>query len=237
MNQPNKEYLKFLAYSGVNYFLKNKPNNYFDQYKITERSAKITDNKTLIDIKSIEDLKDYVESTESELKKTANKVVISDGNQNSEIIIIGEAPGKDEDQNGKPFIGLAGKLLNKMLNAININRKDVYVTNVIPWRPPNNRTPTEKEILEYLPYLQKQIEIINPKILLLLGGTAAKAILATPLSLNKLRGMWHSYSTININKKIDVLVSYHPAFLLRSPQYKKEAWEDLKMLQKKIEHE
>ena len=152
-------------------------------------------------------------------------------------MIIGEAPGKDEDDQGKPFVGKAGKLLNKMLSAINIKRENVYITNVVPWRPPNNRTPTEDEILECLPILQKQIEIINPKLIFLLGKTAAKAILTTPLQLSKLRKVWHTYKTINMNKNVNVLVSYHPAFLLRSPEFKKEAWIDLKILEKKIINE
>ena len=129
-------------------------------------------------------------------------------------------------------MGRAGQLLNKMLLAINVDRKDAYVTNVIPWRPPQNRTPTDQEILEFLPFLQKQIEIIRPKFLFLLGTTAAKAILSTPLSLGKLRGKWCEYSTPNLESPINVLVSYHPAFLLRSPNFKREAWGDLQMLQK-----
>ena len=149
-------------------------------------------------------------------------------------MIIGEAPGQEEDEQGIPFVGRAGQLLNKMLLAINVDRKDVYVTNVVPWRPPQNRTPTDQEILEFLPFLQKQIEIIKPKFLYLLGTTAAKAILSTPLSLGKLRGKWYEYNTPNLRSPINVLVSYHPAFLLRSPNYKKEAWSDLQMLQKKL---
>ena len=128
------------------------------------------------------------------LKKTAKKTVIGDGNIKSKLMIIGEAPGKEEDIQGKPFVGLAGQLLNKMLNAINIKREDVYITNVIPWRPPNNRTPTDKEILDCLPFLHKQIEIINPKYILLLGATASKAILSTSLSISKLREKWHTFT-------------------------------------------
>ena len=149
-------------------------------------------------------------------------------------MIIGEAPGREEDEQGKPFVGQAGQLLNKMLAAINLQRENVYITNVVPWRPPNNRTPTSEEILQCLPYLQKHIEIIKPNFLLLLGATAAKAILSTPLSISKLRNKWHIYTSINLSIKIKTLVSYHPAFLLRSPNFKKEAWSDLQMLQKKL---
>ena len=168
------------------------------------------------------------------LKKTAKKTVIGDGNIKSKLMIIGEAPGKEEDIQGKPFVGLAGQLLNKMLNAINIKREDVYITNVVPWRPPNNRTPTSEEILQCLPYLQKHIEIIKPNFILLLGTTATKAVLSPPFAISKLRLKWHEYTSINLNKKIKTLVSYHPAFLLRSPQYKKEAWKDLQILQKEM---
>ena len=121
-----------------------------------------------------------------------------------------------------------------MLSAIKLDRNDIYITNVLPWRPPKNRTPTDEEILNFLPFLQRQIEIIKPKFIFLLGATAAKAILSTPLSLGKLRGKWHEYKSINMDTSVNVLASYHPAFLLRSPNFKKEAWSDLQMLQKKI---
>ncbi len=231
MNQTNKEYLDFLVNSGVKYFLKNEPNNF---YKIEKNTKK---NPSLFEIKTIEELLIYTQSLENPLKKSSKKTVLYDGNLESDLMIIGEAPGKDEDDQGKPFVGKAGKLLNKMLAAINIKRENVYITNVVPWRPPNNRTPTEDEILECLPILQKQIEIINPKLIFLLGKTAAKAILTTPLQLSKLRKVWHTYKTINMNKNVNVLVSYHPAFLLRSPEFKKEAWIDLKILEKKIINE
>jgi len=231
MNQTNKEYLDFLVNSGVKYFLKNEPNNF---YKIEKNTKK---NPSLFEIKTIEELLIYTQSLENPLKKSSKKTVLYDGNLESDLMIIGEAPGKDEDDQGKPFVGMAGKLLNKMLAAINIKRENVYITNVVPWRPPNNRTPTEDEILECLPILQKQIEIINPKLIFLLGKTAAKAILTTPLQLSKLRKVWHTYKTINMNKNVNVLVSYHPAFLLRSPEFKKEAWIDLKILEKKIINE
>ena len=124
-----------------------------------------------------------------------------------------------------------------MLAAINLQREDVYITNVIPWRPPNNRTPTSEEILQCLPYLQKHIEIIKPNFLLLLGATAAKAVLSTPLPISKLRNKWHIYTSINLSIKIKTLVSYHPAFLLRSPASKKEAWKDLQFLQKDMNND
>ena len=120
-----------------------------------------------------------------------------------------------------------------MLHAIKLNRNTVYITNVVPWRPPNNRTPTSEEILQCLPFLQKHIEIIQPKILILLGGTAAKAVLSSTQGITKLRGQWHEYNSLNIEKPIQTIAIYHPAFLLRSPSYKKEAWKDLQAIKEK----
>ena len=150
-------------------------------------------------------------------------------------MLIGEAPGAEEDKLGKPFVGAAGQLLNKMLAAINLDRNSVYITNIVPWRPPNNRVPNTEEILQCLPFIQKHIEIIQPSILVLLGGTATKAILATTLGITKLRGKWHKYNSLNIKEPISTMAMYHPAFLLRSPGHKKDAWEDLQKIQKKLQ--
>ncbi len=234
MNQLNKEYLNLLIKSGVHTFQNDSPNNFYDFPKKNETN-KIPNE--LEKITNISELSLVMKSFDSPLKKTAKKLVIFDGNIKSKIMIIGEAPGKDEDEQGKPFVGKAGLLLNKMLEAIDLKRGEIYITNVIPWRPPNNRTPSENEILEFLPFLQKQIEIVQPKYIFLLGTTASKAVLSTSLSLSKLRGKWHNYKSINMLKTTDVLVSYHPAFLLRSPQHKKEAWIDLKMLREKLDNE
>ena len=127
--------------------------------------------------------------------------------------------------------------INKMLLAIDLQREDVFITNVVNWRPPDNRTPNDEEILEFLPFLQRQIDTIKPKFIFLLGGVAAKAILSTPLALGKLRGKWHEYKSLNLDESIPTIASYHPAFLLRSPQYKKHSWEDLQMLQEKLKNE
>ena len=157
-----------------------------------------------------------------------------DGNIKSKLMIIGGAPGRKEDEKGLPFVGSAGQLLNKMLSAIKLERNEIYITNTIPWKLPQNRTPTDQEILEFLPFLQRQIEIIKPKFIYLLGNTAAKAILSTPLSLDTLREKWHDYKSINMDSSVKVLVSHHPSTLLQSPKLKKEAWNDLQMLQKKL---
>lgn len=234
MFQSNKEYNDFLIQSGVHTFLQEKPNKLLETQENQSKSSEKKDVKKFDEITGIDDLIPIITNHESALKNKAKKLVLYNGNLNSNLMIIGEAPGQEEDEQGIPFVGRAGELLNKMLLAINVDRKDVYVTNVVPWRPPQNRTPTDQEILEFLPFLQKQIEIIKPKFLYLLGTTAAKAILSTPLSLGKLRGKWYEYNTPNLVSPINVLVSYHPAFLLRSPNYKKEAWGDLQMLQKKL---
>ena len=235
MNQSNKKNLEFIINSGINYFLQDSPRNWFANEIKLEQSdfnKNTGDKKTQID-EVIKDLKNH----KSSLQKTATKLVVYNGNLNAKVMLIGEAPGRDEDQQGIPFVGRAGQLLNKMLLAINLKREDVYITNVVNWRPPDNRTPNDNEILEYLPFLQRQIDIIKPKFIFLLGGVAAKAILSTPLALGKLRGKWHEYKSLNLEQGIPTLASYHPAFLLRSPQYKKHSWEDLQMLQEKLKNE
>ncbi len=234
MNQSNKKNLEFIVNSGVNYFLQDSPRNWFENEKKSELSnpnINTGDKKMKID-DVIKNLKDH----KSNLQKTAKNLVVYDGNLNAKVMLIGEAPGRDEDQRGIPFVGRAGQLLNKMLLAINLQREDVYITNVVNWRPPDNRTPNDEEILEFLPFLQRQIDIIKPKFIFLLGGVAAKAILSTPLALGKLRGKWHEYKSLNLDESIPTIASYHPAFLLRSPQYKKHSWEDLQMLQEKLKN-
>ena len=234
MNQSNKKNLEFIVNSGVNYFLQDSPRNWFENEKKTEllnHNINAGDKKKKID-DVIKDIKDH----KSNLQKTAKNLVVYDGNLNAKVMLIGEAPGRDEDQQGIPFVGRAGQLLNKMLLAINLQREDVYITNVVNWRPPDNRTPNDEEILEFLPFLQRQIDIVKPKFIFLLGGVAAKAILSTPLALGKLRGKWHEYKSLNLDGSIPTIASYHPAFLLRSPQYKKHSWEDLQMLQEKLKN-
>ena len=234
MNQSNKKNLEFIVNSGVNYFLQDSPRNWFENKKKSELpdpNINAGDKKKKID-DVIQDLKD----NKSNLQKTAKNLVVYDGNLNGKVMLIGEAPGRDEDRQGIPFVGRAGQLLNKMLLAINLQREDVYITNVVNWRPPDNRTPNDEEILEFLPFLQRQIDIVKPKFIFLLGGVAAKAILSTPLALGKLRGKWHEYKSLNLDGSIPTIASYHPAFLLRSPQYKKHSWEDLQMLQEKLKN-
>jgi len=168
------------------------------------------------------------------LKRSATNLVFGDGNINSKIMIIGEGPGANEDAEGKPFVGRAGKLLDKMLAAIQLDRTKVYISNVVNYRPPANRKPSEEEIQRYLPYLKSHIEIINPKILVLLGSTALNTLIGNEVVISKARGKWIQ-KEIGTNK-IWVIASFHPAFLMRQPEQKKLAWIDLKMVRDKIKN-
>ena len=165
------------------------------------------------------------------LKNDATNMVFSDGNPKSKIMFLGEAPGSNEDQEGLPFVGRAGSLLDKMLASINLDRKSVYISNIINYRPPENRRPTDEEINRYLLFVKKHIEIIAPKILVLLGSTAMKALIGNDTVISKVRGKW-------IEKefgqhKTSMIVTFHPAFLMRQPTQKKLAWVDLKMIRDK----
>ncbi len=184
-------------------------------------------------VKNLQKLREKIyEIKNCKLKENASNLVFSDGNPNAKVMIIGEGPGANEDKEGFPFVGRAGQLLDKMLNAINLSRKNVYITNVVNYRPPENRKPSEKEVQRYLPYLKKHIEIIKPKIILLLGSTAMNAILQNADVISKMRGKWNE---IEINRiKIFSLVSFHPAYLLRQPEQKKFSWIDLKMIREKL---
>ncbi len=177
--------------------------------------------------------KEINEIKECELKKNSNNLVFSDGDFNSPVMIVGEGPGQREDELGKPFVGEAGILLNKMLNAINIDRNKIYITNVVNFRPPNNRKPEKSEINRYSYYLRKHISIINPKILILLGSTAMESLLGSNVKISKIRGTWKE---IIINDKVyNSIVTFHPAYLLRQPDQKKYSWLDLKEIKKKID--
>ena len=206
----------------------NKPLNRYKNSVNIIPNMSLTKKQNLLSL-----LKDKIKSIRNcELKKNATNLVFSDGNALAKIMIIGEGPGANEDKEGKPFVGRAGKLLDKMLESIRLNRKNVYISNVVNFRPPENRRPTDEEISRYLPFLEKHIEIINPKILLLLGSTALNAIIGNKLVISKARGKWINKKIGNI--ELEVIASFHPAFLMRQPDQKKHAWEDLKMIRKKM---
>ena len=183
-------------------------------------------------LQKLEKLKNKLKNIKNcALKKNANNLVFGDGNINSKIMIIGEGPGANEDAEGMPFVGRAGKLLDKMLLSIKLDRTKVYISNVVNYRPPENRKPNEIEIERYLPFLKIHIEIINPKILLLLGSTALNALIGNEVVISKARGKWIQQEIGNI--KPWVIASFHPAFLMRQPDQKKLAWIDLKMIREK----
>ena len=167
------------------------------------------------------------------LKKTAANTVFSDGNPDSDIMLIGEAPGADEDRIGKPFVGQAGQLLDRMFGAIDLNREnDFYITNVLPWRPPGNRKPTDQECDVCLPFLKRHIELFNPKLIVLIGGTSATALLNTKTGITRLRGKWQEHPVGDT--KVPLIPIFHPAYLLRQPQFKKQAWHDLQAIREKL---
>ena len=181
---------------------------------------------------TLKDLNSALERFECcDLRVGARNLVFSDGNDKAKVMIIGEAPGREEDKTGKPFVGPAGQLLDKMFKAIDYQRfsenNSLYITNVVPWRPPQNRSPTEEEINLLKPFLMKHIDLIKPKIIVLMGNTPCQALLGKS-GITKLRGQWTEFSGYT------VLPMFHPAYLLRNPSAKKEAWEDLKLLKKKL---
>jgi DNA polymerase len=166
------------------------------------------------------------ECTKCSLGHTRTKFVFGVGNPNATLLLVGEAPGADEDLQGEPFVGRAGQLLNKILEAIHFKREEVYICNILKCRPPNNRNPEQEEVDQCIPYLRKQIELVKPKVILCLGLVAAGHLLGTKESLTKLRGRVLSY------ENIPVMVTYHPAALLRNPNWKRPAWEDVQAVRK-----
>ncbi len=207
----------------IEYVYSDKPINRFKIKPILEDKSKL-----------LGDLRNEIENLDNcELKSNSTKLVFADGNNQSQIMIIGEGPGQKEDETGKPFVGDAGMLLNKMLNAINIERNQVYITNVVNYRPPNNRKPEPSEVTRYSSFLRKHISIINPKILILMGSTAMESLFGSKIKITKERGNWKD---IIINNKTYLsMITFHPAYLLRKPEQKKYSWADLKEIKKKID--
>jgi len=224
LNQKLINLIDYYSLINANFLLSDKPVNRGNNNTITTfTGTKIEKlNKLKKQFKLIKDC---------DLKKSATNLVFGDGNINSKIMIIGEGPGANEDVLGLPFVGRAGKLLDKMLASIKLDRKKVYISNVVNYRPPENRKPTDIEIQKYFPYLISHIEIINPKIILLLGSTALNTLIGNEEVISKARGKW-------IQKEIGsvrpwVIASFHPAFLMRQPEQKKFSWIDLKMIRDK----
>lgn len=161
------------------------------------------------------------------LKATATRLVFADGNPAAKIMLIGEAPGADEDRQGKPFVGASGQLLDRMLACIGLDRTTTYITNILFWRPPGNRTPTTAEIAACLPFVERHIELVAPRLLILVGGAAAKALLNTQEGIIKLRGRWFEFRRPGLSQPVPAIATFHPAYLLRSPGQKRQAWQDL----------
>ena len=207
----------------IEYVYSDKPINRFKTKPILEDKPKLLDN-----------LRGEIENIDNcELKSNSTRLVFSDGNYQSQIMIVGEGPGQKEDEIGKPFVGDAGTLLNKMLKSINIERKNVYITNVVNYRPPNNRKPEPVEITKYSNFLRKHISIIDPKILILMGSTAMESLFGSNIKITKERGSWKDI--IVNNKTYLCMITFHPAYLLRQPENKKYSWTDLKEIRKKID--
>ena len=227
LNQKLINLIEYYNLINTNYFLSNKPINR------TIKSNTIPSDGTKIE-KLIHLEKKIKLIKNCQLKKNAKNLVFGDGNINSKIMIIGEGPGANEDMEGKPFVGRAGKLLDKMLASIKLDRTKVYISNVVNYRPPENRKPTDEEIERYLPFLTSHIEIINPKIILLLGSTALNALIGNEVVISKARGKWIKKEIASI--KPWFIASFHPAFLMRQPEQKKLAWVDLKMIRDKLKN-
>src|SRR6266853_1185500 len=166
------------------------------------------------------------------LKHTATRLVFADGNPQARIMFVGEAPGRDEDIEGLPFVGRSGKLLDRMIAAIGLDRSKAYIAHVIPWRPPGNRTPTPQETQICLPFIQRQIEQVNPDVLGTLGNPSTQTLLSTREGIMKTRGKWFDYDTGT--RVIRALATFHPAYLLRSPSYKRMSWQDLRAIAKAL---
>ncbi|MFO1185855.1 MAG: uracil-DNA glycosylase [Bauldia sp.] len=176
--------------------------------------------------KSLDELRSLLDRFEGcNLRLTAKNLVFADGNPRARVMLVGEAPGKEEDLQGIPFVGRSGQLLDRMLAAIGLDRTSVYIANVVPWRPPGNRTPTPQETAVCRPFLARQIELADPEILVCLGAAAAKELLDTPEGILRLRGQWRQYNTGR--RLIPTLATLHPAYLLRQPAQKRLAWRDL----------
>jgi len=206
------------------YSFANKPINRF----ITKPKVENKLEKLNILRKKIQDIENC------KLKNNSKNIVFSDGDISSPLMIVGEGPGQTEDDQGRPFVGEAGKLLNKMLNAIKIDRSKIYITNVVNYRPPDNRKPEPDEILRYSEFLKEHISIFDPKILILMGSTAMEALFGNKIKITKSRGVWKEI--VIKNKVFKTIITFHPAYLLRQPDQKKFSWQDLKKIRKEIDN-
>lgn len=252
MNNPYVAALDFLIDAGVTVALSDEPNNRFNKKPSVETVKTPQKSKTLSvvhppEAHQLQNHGDIIQKAENlaksantldelksalvgfdglSLKKTATQIVYADGNTDAKIMVIGEAPGADEDRQGIPFVGASGQLLDTIFSCIDLSRADtLYISNILNWRPPGNRTPTPEEMAISAPFIKRHIELINPDILVLCGGVAAKTLLNSKESISRLRGKIHDY-----NDTTKAIATYHPAFLLRTPLQKKKVWADMLML-------
>lgn len=184
--------------------------------------------------RTLEELRALLEAFDGcALKATATQLVFSAGNPQARLMFVGEAPGRDEDLAGEPFVGRSGKLLDLMMAAIGIDRSTAYIANIIPWRPPGNRTPTPQETQICLPFIRRQIELVNPDVLVCLGNPSSQGVLGTKEGIMRTRGRWLDYDTGT--RVIKAMATFHPAYLLRSPAYKRLAWQDFRAIRKALQ--
>lgn len=185
---------------------------------------------------TLEELRAVMEAFDGcPLKETAAHMVFGAGKPRAQIMIIGEAPGAEEDRRGEPFVGVSGQLLDLMLKSIGLNRDDVYISNILPWRPPGNRKPSEAEVALFTPFIRRHIALVHPKILLLLGGSAVSALMHTNEGITRCRGRWMEYTDEDLF--LPAMASFHPAFLLRTPAQKKMSWRDFLALRQRLDEE
>jgi uracil-DNA glycosylase len=248
-DQPNPaDVVRFYLDAGVDTPLLDEPVNRLAEVrakpaaapagKPATNAAVIMQDVDVSAVRTLDELKAMIEAYDGcGLKKTATQVVFSDGVPGSRVMLVGEAPGRDEDIQGKPFVGKSGQLLDLMLKAIGLDRTSVYIANTIYWRPPGNRPPTVEESAQCLPFIRRQIELAKPDILVLVGGVSAKTLLDTKAGIMQLRGQWTQFSLPELGE-MPVLPTLHPAYLLRNPAHKRLAWADwlsVKMRLKNVE--
>ena len=236
--------LEWYQNNGINFALSDQPHNRLERLQTAVGPAEMTPKPILnvsassehpaLSCQTLEQLKQAMLNFEGcDLKQSAMNLVFSDGNPKSHVMLVGEAPGADEDRQGLPFVGQSGQLLDRILKAVGFDRTNTYISNIIPWRPPGNRPPTTQEIAMCQPFIQRHIELVQPKILVFLGGVAAKTLLNSNEGIMRLRGIWRDYTTRD-GSTIKAIATFHPAYLLRSPGQKALVWQDFLKIEKAL---
>jgi DNA polymerase len=248
IDQKLVEALRWYQESGIDVAVGDVPCNHYAPIQSAPPKARGEENAMVsrvpsapapaVDLSScqtLDDLRRALAAFEGcSLKKTATNLVFADGNPQAKIMLVGEAPGADEDRQGLPFVGVSGQLLDRMLATIGLDRKVAYITNIIPWRPPGNRQPTPQEIAACKPFVERHIALVCPKILILVGGVSMKALLNTNEGIMRVRGSWRPYTSSELKEPIQALATYHPSFLLRSPGQKAQSWQDMLMIKRAL---